>query len=475
MQKGETIAAISGGMTVAGIGIVRISGPEAIPIAARVYRGRDDLQKAESHTIHYGKVVEKDRKLDQALFLLFRAPRSYTGEDTVEIDCHGGHYVTQRVLEAVLAAGARLARPGEFTQRAFLNGRMDLSQAEAVLDVIGAENAYALESSLQQLEGSLREEIQSLRGEILEETAYIEAALDDPEHISLEDYGKILEERVEGMQTKIQALLASYDQGRILKEGIQTVILGKPNAGKSSLLNSLSGRERAIVTDIPGTTRDTLEESIRLGGLPLHLVDTAGLRKAQDPIEQIGVEKARKEAKKADLLLYLVDASHPLDGAEADVSSILGILKTGSQKVILLLNKTDLEAVVTQEDLQKALLARCKTRAEEERLEEIPILSISAKEGTGLDRLGEVVEKLFLKEKPFRRESLYLSNARQKEALQEAEKALERVLLAIAEGLPEDFYTIDLLEAYSALGKITGETLGEDLIHEIFGKFCMGK
>ena len=312
-MKRDTIAAISTGMTNSGIGIVRISGDEAFETADRVYRGSRKLAEVPSHTIHYGHITDGDDVIDEVLVMAMRGPKTFTGEDTIEINCHGGTYVVSRVLETVLKNGARPAEPGEFTKRAFLNGKMDLSQAEAVIDVITSQNEYALKSSISQLSGSLRDKIKDIRERILHHTAFIESALDDPEHISVDGYGETLREASCRIMEELRELIRSADDGRIMKEGIQTVIVGKPNAGKSSLLNALAGHDRAIVTDIEGTTRDVLEEQIRLQGLTLNIMDTAGIRRTEDVIEKMGVEKAKDYARNADLVIYVVDASRKMD------------------------------------------------------------------------------------------------------------------------------------------------------------------
>ena len=322
-MKKDTIAAISTGMTNSGIGIVRISGEEAFAIIDRIYKGKEQLSQAESHTIHYGFIKDREETIDEVLVSVMRAPRTFTGEDTVEINCHGGTFVVRKVLETVIKNGARPAEPGEFTKRAFLNGKMDLSQAEAVIDVITSQNEYALKSSMSQLKGSVKRKIEEMRKEILYHTAFIETALDDPEHISVDGYGETLQTVTEGILRELEDLIRLSDDGRILKEGIQTVIVGKPNAGKSSLLNVLSGRERAIVTDIEGTTRDVLEEQIHLQGLSLNIIDTAGIRDTEDVIEKMGVEKAKEYAKSADLVIYVVDASRSLDENDQKILNLV--------------------------------------------------------------------------------------------------------------------------------------------------------
>ena len=350
--KTDTIAAISTAMTNSGIGIVRLSGEDAFSIIDKIYKGKSPklLSEQKSHTIHYGYIMDGEQTIDEVLVLLMRGPHSYTGEDTVEIDCHGGVFVTRKILETVIKYGARPAEPGEFSKRAFLNGRMDLSQAEAVIDIISSKNDYALQSSVNQLKGSVHNKIKEIREVILYHTAFIESALDDPEHISLEGYPEQLAEKVTGFEKEIQKLLATADNGRLMKEGISTVIVGKPNAGKSSLLNMLLGEDRAIVTEIAGTTRDALHETINLHGISLNMIDTAGIHETQDVVEKIGVERAKKYAVEADLILYVVDASETLD---EDDQNIIPLLE--GKKAIILLNKSDLENIITEESLKETL------------------------------------------------------------------------------------------------------------------------
>ena len=455
----DTIAAIATAMAPSGIGIVRISGPEAVAVADRLYRGKKKEKKLadmKSHTIHYGWIVEKEQVLDEVLVMLMRGPHSYTGEDTVEIDCHGGVLAVKRVLEAVLHAGARIADPGEFTKRAFLNGRIDLSQAEAVMDVISAKSEYALQSSVSQLQGSVRRAVKEIREKLLYEIAFIESALDDPEHIILDGYPEKLEGIVQEEKRQIEKLLKSADDGKMLQEGIKTVILGKPNAGKSSLLNLLVGEEKAIVTDIAGTTRDVLEEQISLGGISLRMLDTAGIRSTADRVEQIGVERAKEHAKNADLILYVVDASVPLDENDGQIMELLK-----GRKTILLLNKSDLETVISKEELTARIDA--------------PVLNISAREETGLAELEALIKEMFFQGEISFNDEVYITNMRQKRALEEALESLKLVENSIAMGMPEDFFSIDLMNAYERLGSIIGEAVGEDLVNEIFSKFCTGK
>ena len=457
-MKKDTIAAIATAMSSSGIGIVRISGEEAFNIIEKIYRGKKkkSLKEQNSHTIHYGYIVDGEETIDEVLVMLMRGPHSFTGEDVVEIDCHGGVYVVKKILETVIKYGARPADPGEFTKRAFLNGRMDLSQAEAVIDIINSKNAYALKSSVSQLKGSVHKKITEIRKEILYHTAFIETALDDPEHISVDGYGDKLMVTVDKLLDEIHQLLITSDNGRMIKEGIQTVIVGKPNAGKSSLLNVLVGEERAIVTDIEGTTRDVLEEHIQLQGISLNIMDTAGIRETKDLVEKIGVDKAKNHANEADLIIYVVDASRKLDENDEEIIEMIR-----DKQAIVLLNKSDLETVVTKGMLQQKL--------------DKPMILISAKEEEGIHELEETLKRMFFHGEISFNDEVYITNVRHKTALLEAEESLKKVKMSIEDGMPEDFYSIDLMDAYESLGSITGETIGEDLVNEIFSKFCMGK
>ncbi|MBS5386128.1 MAG: tRNA uridine-5-carboxymethylaminomethyl(34) synthesis GTPase MnmE [Clostridiales bacterium] len=471
-MKKDTIAAISTGMTNSGIGIVRISGDEAFKVIDRIYTGKEILSKVDSHTIHYGYIKRNRDIIDEVLVTVMKAPKTFTGEDTVEINCHGGIFVIQKILETVLENGARAAEPGEFTKRAFLNGKMDLSQAEAVIDVIQSKNEYALKSSISQLKGSIRRKIEDIRKEILYHTAFIETALDDPEHISVDGYGERLRKTVEEIKIELKKLISSSDNGRIMKEGIQTVIVGKPNAGKSSLLNVLSGRERAIVTDIEGTTRDILEEQIQIQGLNLNIIDTAGIRDTEDIIEKMGVEKAKEYVKDADLILYVADVSRSLDENDEKILNLVY-----NKKTIILLNKSDLESVITKQDMEEKInKIISKSISDGKDISgKIPMIDISAKEEQGIQEFEEILKKMFIKGNLSFNDEIYITNLRQKSALKEALESLEKVTESIYKKMPEDFYSIDLMDAYEALGSITGETIGEDLINEIFSKFCMGK
>ncbi len=459
-MKTDTIAAVATAMSPSGIGIIRLSGAEAFEIADKVYRAGKKkgklLSDQESHTIHYGYIFDGEEMIDEVLVMLMRGPRSYTGEDTVEIDCHGGVYAVKRVLETVIRNGARPAEPGEFTKRAFLNGRIGLSQAEAVMDVISAKSEYALKSSLSQLKGSVQEKIREIREKIIYHIAYIESALDDPEHISLDGYPEELNEVVTELKKKVERLLATADEGKMIQEGIKTVIVGKPNAGKSSLLNLLVGEEKAIVTNIAGTTRDVLEETVILQGIALRILDTAGIRDARDTVEKIGVDRAKAHMKDADLILYVVDSSQPLDDNDREIIELIR-----DKKAIVLLNKSDLEPAVRAEELE-TLTGKC-------------VISISAKEETGIERLEQRMKEMFFHGELAFNDEVYITNMRHKQALQEAQQSFSMVSQSIEDGMPEDFFSIDLMNAYEALGSITGESVGEDLVNEIFSKFCTGK
>lgn len=458
-MKTETIAAIATAMTNAGIGIIRISGPEALEVIDRIYRspkGKKRISEYPSHRVHYGYIMDGEQMIDEVMVLVMKAPNSYTREDTVEIDCHGGTLIMQKILRTVLKYGARAAEPGEFTKRAFLNGRIDLSQAEAVMGLIDAKNEYALKASMNQLNGAVSSKIKNLREDILYQIAFIESALDDPEHISLDGYQEKLLSLVDDMLEKLEAVLKQAENGRVLTEGIKTVILGKPNAGKSSLLNLLAGEERAIVTEIAGTTRDVLTESIVLGGLSLNIVDTAGIRNTDDIVEKIGVEKAKEYAKDADLLIYVVDSSVPLDENDTEIINFIR-----DKKGIVLLNKTDLQPVIKEEELKK--------------ITEKEIISVSAKEGKGIEKLEELLKSMFLSGQVGYNDEVCITNIRQKQAVWQALESVKLVKQSILDGMPEDFYTIDFMNAYEELGYVIGEALEDDLVNEIFGKFCMGK
>jgi len=461
-NSSDTIAAIATGMTQAGIGIIRISGPDVFEVADKIFRtgSGKKISNMKSNTINHGYIFENNRKTDEVLASVMRAPHSYTGEDTVEINCHGGLYLLNRVLQIIIENGARLAEPGEFTKRAFLNGRMDLSEAEAVMDLISSHNKYAADNSMKQLSGNLKEKIVNIRKQIIYESAYIESALDDPEHFDLTGYPEKLKIKINDFLNIISSMIDSYENGRIMKEGIKTAILGKPNAGKSSLLNFLSGHESAIVTDIAGTTRDAIEESVRIGSLQLNLIDTAGIRNTEDIVEKIGVEKALEISEEADLVLYVIDSSVPLD---ENVQRTLSILK--NKNTIILFNKTDLDQAVSEEDINIFINNN----------HNIPILRISLKDGNGIDELEKILDSKFVSEGNQLNDEVIVTNLRHFQELKSAKESLLNVEKSIDDGMEEDFFTVDLMDAYRHLGMIIGEETGEDLVNEIFSKFCMGK
>ena len=507
-MENDTITAIASGLKPAGISIIRVSGAQAFEIADRIFRSKSGItvKEMKSYTVSYGHIVRHDPKdsdafdvIDEVLLIKMSAPSTYTREDIVEIDCHGGITVTKAVLECVMNAGARLAEPGEFTKRAFLNGRIDLTQAEAVSDLIASESEAAYKNSIRQLNGNIRDKVSYLRNELLTKTAYIEAALDDPEHISLDGFDDELSETINRVYGEIRKLINSFDNGRIIKNGINTVILGSPNVGKSSLMNRLLGAERAIVTDIPGTTRDILSESVIIGsglndsysrmvddgkspdtrngfgisdGIRLNIVDTAGLRETDDVIEKIGVDRARKAADEADLILFVIDLTR--SGLSDEEKTELAQLK--DKKAIILLNKSDVDESVDTDGcigmIKKAVAGSDATTVDST---DFPVIQISARTGFGMENLEKCISDMFFDGTVDYDDHIYISNLRQKELLDKAAKSLENVRTAIEQGLSEDFYTVDLTDAYTALGLITGEHADDELADKIFSEFCMGK
>lgn len=458
MLKTDTIAAISTALSTSGIGIIRISGEKSIEIADLIFCSRNHkiLSDQKSHTVHYGWIVDGDERIDEVLVLLMKAPNSYTTEDTIEINCHGGILVMRKILEVVIKNGARMAEPGEYTKRAFLNGRIDLSQAEAVIDIINSKNSYALKSSVNQLSGKVSECIKELRKEILYHIAYIESALDDPEHISLDGYGSILDNKIDYLLDEVKLLIDSSDRGRVISEGINTAIVGKPNVGKSSLMNVLLGEDRAIVTDIAGTTRDTLEEHLNIQGISLNIIDTAGIHETNDKVEIIGIEKAKNVVNNADLVIMVIDSSS--DYEEND-EKIFEIIK--NKKTLIVLNKIDLEIKIDKDWLQN------KTGCQ--------VVEFSAKNEIGLDNLEKIIKDLFYQGDINFNDQIYITNIRHKQLLESTFNSLKLVKNGINNRLPEDFYSIDLMNAYESLGFIVGESISEDLANEIFDKFCTGK
>lgn len=463
----DTIAAIGTAVGESGIGIIRISGPDSERVVEQLFvpKNQGHWNQRVSHKLYLGYIRKgpgTDEILDQVLVTVMRQPRSYTGEDMAEIHCHGGFFVVRSVLEGVLRAGVRLAEPGEFTKRAFLNGKLDLAQAEAIIDVIRAKSLAGLQMAVSQLDGKLSQEIDSCQEELLRILAHLEAAIDFPEdEIEAMGAGE-MEEAARAVLQRLTKLAAGFDKGRVLQEGLKTVILGKPNVGKSSLLNALLGRERAIVTDIPGTTRDLIEEFIDLGGIPLKLVDTAGVRVTEDLVEKIGVERTKAVLREADLVLFVLDAAAGITGNDELVWQL--IRETGVPRIILV-NKVDLNS------------ARLDLREIRERFgdREETVIEISALTGYGLPALEEKVRLMVgMGEARFDQEVL-VSRLRHRESLQKAMDHLEGFLRALHKGMPEDFLTIDLRSAWEALGEINGRTVGEDVLDRIFAEFCIGK
>lgn len=455
----DVIAAISTPLGTGGIGIVRMSGSGCIQMADTIFRGRKPLSEKATHTLSYGKITDgaAGKVIDEVLVSVMRAPHTYTKEDIVEINCHGGSLVTRRVLAAVLKCGARLAEPGEFTKRSFLNGRIDLTQAEAVIDLIHSKTELSRQAAVNQLEGRLKKAVREMREELLDMIAGIEAVIDYPDYdIEDETYSK-MEQSAQRLLQRMEKLLETADRGKIIREGLQTVIVGKPNVGKSSLLNWLLEEERAIVTDIPGTTRDTVEEYLNIDGIPIKIVDTAGIRETGDIVERMGVEKSKAYAENADLVILMLDGSRPL---EAEDKEILSFVK--GKKTIALLNKTDLTQALSLEELA-AYIPREQ------------LLMISVKENQGFDALIDAMKKLFLDGQDATAEDALFGNTRHKDALGRARDAMARCMETIQTRMPEDFISMDLQDANRALGEITGDTSDEEIIDRIFTKFCLGK
>ena len=462
----DTITAIASGLSSSGISVIRISGPEAFDVADRIFKAQSKrtVKEMKTFTVAYGHIVDNGRVIDEVLLIKMAAPKTYTREDVVEIDCHGGIIVTREVLDAVIAAGARPADPGEFTKRAFLNGRIDLSQAEAVSDIISAKSSLALKNSINQLRGDVKDKIAALRERLILKTAFIEAALDDPEHYSLDGFKEELGAEIADILSEVNKLIDSGNNGRIIKEGINTVILGRPNAGKSSLLNVILGSERAIVTDIAGTTRDTLEESVSLNGMILNIIDTAGIRQTGNVIEQMGVDKAKEAASRADVILYVIDSTVGITDEDCDILS-----SVSDKKVIILFNKSDINGSLKLEDLMKKGIDKSVN------LNDFKVISISAKERDGIDILEKTIMDMFFDGDIAINDEIYITNARQKNLLVQAKNSLNNVVNSIAADMPEDFFSIDMMDAYTYLGLITGDNVEDDLADKIFSEFCMGK
>ena len=489
----DTIAAISTALSDSGIGIIRVSGSEALSSVNRIFVNAKYERKLlgyKTHTIHYGYIVDyeyiyecdndhinndnaekrlsedvRNHILDEVMVSVMKGPHSFTKEDVVEINCHGGVMMVKKILENVIKTGVRVAEPGEFTKRAFLNGRIDLSEAEAVMDIIHSKSEFALKNSVKQLKGSLSQKIKELRSKLIYEIAYIESALDDPEHYDLTEYPEELRKKILLIQDDIAKLIDSFENGKVWSEGINTVIVGKPNAGKSSLLNAIVGTDRAIVTDIPGTTRDTIEENVMFQGINLHMIDTAGIRNTEDTVEKIGVQKSIDHIEDADLVLYVVDSSVPLSEEDMDIMNLVK-----NRKCIVLLNKNDLEQIVS-ENVIREMFSNIDANA----FENVHIISSSTMKENGMDAFSKLLSDLFINGYVKMNDEVVITNIRHKEALMASEESLQKVLESIDMCMPEDFFSIDLMSAYSSLGYIIGEEVGDDLVQEIFTKFCMGK
>lgn len=454
----DTIAAVATPLGEGGIAVIRVSGPEALAIVDQVYTGKSALIAVPSHTIHYGFILHPQtrEKLDEVLVTVMKAPRTFTREDVVEVSCHGGMIPVQAVLEAILASGARLAEPGEFTKRAFLNGRIDLSQAEAVIDLIRSKTDLAASVAMQQSEGRLKRHINQLRQMIVETLAHLAVNVDYPEYDAEEMTAELIRERCEQMSGELERLLATARQGKILREGITTAIIGKPNVGKSSLLNALAQEAKAIVTNIPGTTRDVIEEQINVRGIPLRLLDTAGIRETEDVVEKIGVERSEAAIQTAELILYMLSYNQPLD--EMDRERLASLR---DKNVIVIVNKLDLP-----QELDLAHLRDLSTH---------PVVCMSLLEDKGIDDLEEVLSRLFFQGKINRADLTYVSNARHIHLLEQARGHVLQVLSGIEMGVPLDVVEIDLKNAWEDLGEVIGEAISEDLIDQIFSQFCLGK
>lgn len=471
--KNDTIAAISTGLTDSGISIVRMSGPDSINIADKLFINKNKqhiLKNAGSHTLSYGFFCNADKIIDEVLVSVMRAPHTYTGEDIVEINCHGGIYITQVILNTLYSFGAQSAEPGEFTKRAFLNGKLDLSKAESIMDLIASKNELSRKVSMDHLRGDILDAVNKLRASILEDVAYIESALDDPEHYDLTGFSDILLDHTENNLSVIKRLIDSYRDGQIIKNGIRTVILGKPNAGKSSLMNLLSGFDKSIVTNIPGTTRDILEQEIRIDNIALTLVDTAGIRETSDEVEKIGVSRSLEAIYRSDLIIFVCDASTQPD--ENDKKILISILKSGIPSIFLL-NKCDLDTKVDTKKFESLILDIDSNYFKNNQKN---IVSFSSKTSEGMEILKDTVISLFFSGNlESLSDSIIITNERQYKELLDCSKSLEFVIQSIKDGLFEDFYTIDLIQAYESLGYIIGVEIGDDLVNEIFSRFCMGK
>lgn len=452
----DTIAAISTPRGEGGIGIIRISGDKSFEILDKIFNTKNPNRDLGFYKFNYGFIHDNGKIVDEVMAVRMKAPKTYTCEDVVEINCHGGHLISEKVLELVLKNGARHAEQGEFTKRAFMNGRIDLSQAEAVMDIIHGKTEKSISLSLEQLRGDLRDKIASFKKALLDVTAHVNVVLDYPEEGIDDPLPSNLRENLENVYAEADRLISSYDKGKKIKEGIKTVIAGKPNVGKSTLLNSLLKEERAIVTHIPGTTRDVIEEIINIKGIPLVLTDTAGIRKTEDIVENIGVEKSKKFIENADLVLLVLDASRELETEDREV---IEEIQNHNKKTIVLLNKIDLER---------------KIELEEFNLENI--LEISAKDNIGIEDMEERIYSYIVEENvEDSSEKLIITNIRHKTALEKTKDAIRNIFETIDAGMPMDLISVDLKEALDSLSEITGEISSEDILDHVFGNFCVGK
>ena len=457
MNQEDTIAAIATGMSPSGIGIIRVSGKEAFEKVSRIFKGKSgkakDIASMESHGVHYGYICDKDIIIDEVLLISMKSPRSYTTEDTVEINCHGGPFVLKRVLDVVLKTGIRAAEPGEFTERAFLNGRIDLSEAQAVMDLISSKNEFARNNSIKNLKGSIKNKIVELRSRIIHESAYIESAIDDPEHYDLDGFSAKLMITVKEIISEIEGLVKSFDTGKLLNEGINCCIIGRPNVGKSSVFNAMTGEEKAIVTNIPGTTRDTIETMINYEGLTLKLFDTAGIHETSDRVEIIGIDRTKDAIERSDLIFAVFDSSEELRNEDRDILALCE-----NKKAIIVLNKADLKSGIDETEFKN-----------------FNTVKTSVKTGEGIEELFKEVSKYFFNGELNFNDEIFITSARQAELLKKAKEALLLVIESIDNNMSEDFLTTDLMEAYARLGEIIGEEIEDDLADTIFRDFCMGK